>query len=200
MEQAAAGNLETRIDTTKAEYELEEFSVGISEVLDNIGQFAEDIYKLGIKWQDAHVWVFQAQINPYFLYDILEHIWICAISEGSEELVDVVHVFSASLRNSIGQEKTITSKEELGFCEKYVYLYQTRYPDRAAYHLMIDPDPERIEVPKLVIQPLAENHFKHGTDSTRSDDALSVKTLQEDERVRTVVRDNGRGMTEKQLR
>ncbi|MGU9512661.1 sensor histidine kinase [Enterococcus faecium] len=200
MEQTAAGNLETRIDTTKTEYELKELSIGINEMLDSINQFVEDIYKLEIKQQDAHMRALQAQINPHFLYNTLEYIRMYAISEGSEELADVVYAFSALLRNNTNQEKTITLKEELDFCEKYVYLYQMRYPNRVAYHFIIDPDLEKIEVPKFVIQPLVENYFKHGIDFTRFDNALSVKVLQEDKRVRIIVKDNGRGMTEKRLK
>ncbi|EOY2580155.1 sensor histidine kinase [Enterococcus faecium] len=200
MEQTAAGNLETRIDTTKTEYELKELSIGINEMLDSINQFVEDIYKLEIKQQDAHMRALQAQINPHFLYNTLEYIRMYAISEGSEELADVVYAFSALLRNNTNQEKTITLKEELDFCEKYVYLYQMRYPNRVAYHFMIDPDLEKIEVPKFVIQPLVENYFKHGIVFTRFDNALSVKVLQEDKRVRIIVKDNGRGMTEKRLK
>lgn len=200
MEQTAAGNLETRIDTTKTEYELKELSIGINEMLDSINQFVEDIYKLEIKQQDAHMRALQAQINPHFLYNTLEYIRMYAISEGSEELADVVYAFSALLRNNTNQEKTITLKEELDFCEKYVYLYQMRYPNRVAYHFMIDPELEKIEVPKFVIQPLVENYFKHGIDFTRFDNALSVKVLQEDKRVRIIIKDNGRGMTEKRLK
>ena len=200
MDQTAAGNLETRIDITNTEYELKELSIGINEMLDSINQFVEDIYKLEIKQQDAHMRALQAQINPHFLYNTLEYIRMYAISEGSEELADVVYAFSALLRNNTNQEKTITLKEELDFGEKYVYLYQMRYPNRVAYHFMIDPDLEKIEVPKFVIQPLVENYFKHGIDFTRFDNALSVKVLQEDKRVRIIVKDNGRGMTEKRLK
>ncbi|HEM8918060.1 TPA: sensor histidine kinase [Enterococcus faecium] len=200
MDQTAAGNLETRIDITNTEYELKELSIGINEMLDSINQFVEDIYKLEIKQQDAHMRALQAQINPHFLYNTLEYIRMYAISEGSEELADVVYAFSALLRNNTNQEKTITLKEELDFCEKYVYLYQLRYPNRVAYHFMIDPDLEKIEVPKFVIQPLVENYFKHGIDFTRFDNALSVKVLQEGKRVRIIIKDNGKGMTEKRLK
>ncbi|ELA48553.1 two-component system sensor histidine kinase [Enterococcus faecium EnGen0005] len=200
MDQTAAGNLETRIDITNTEYELKELSIGINEMLDSINQFVEDIYKLEIKQQDAHMRALQAQINPHFLYNTLEYIRMYAISEGSEELADVVYAFSALLRNNTNQEKTITLKEELDFCEKYVYLYQMRYPNRVAYHFMIDPDLEKIEVPKFVIQPLVEIYFKHGIDFTRFDNALSVKVLQEGKRVRIIIKDNGKGMTEKRLK
>lgn len=139
MDETAKGNLDTRIDTTLTEYELKDLSVGINEMLDSINQFVEDIYKLEIKQQDAHMRALQAQINPHFLYNTLEYIRMYALSEGSEELADVVYAFSALLRNNTNQEKTISLKEELDFCEKYVYLYQMRYPNRIAYHFLLLP-------------------------------------------------------------
>jgi two-component system sensor histidine kinase YesM len=199
MNETAKGNLETRIDTTKTEYELKDLSIGINEMLDSINQFVEDIYKLEIKQQEAHMRALQAQINPHFLYNTLEYIRMYALSEGSEELADVVYAFSALLRNNTNQEKTISLKEELDFCEKYVYLYQMRYPNRIAYHFSIDPTLEKIEVPKFVIQPLIENYFKHGIDFTRVDNALSVKVFREGQRVMIIVKDNGRGITPARL-
>lgn len=199
MNETAKGNLETRIDTTQTEYELKDLSIGINEMLDSINQYVEDIYKLEIKQQDAHMRALQAQINPHFLYNTLEYIRMYALSEGSEELADVVYAFSALLRNNTNQEKTISLKEELDFCEKYVYLYQMRYPNRIAYHFSIDPSLASIEVPKFVIQPLIENYFKHGVDFTRFDNALSVKVFREGQRVQIIVKDNGKGITPERL-
>lgn len=199
MDETAKGNLDTRIDTTLTEYELKDLSVGINEMLDSINQFVEDIYKLEIKQQDAHMRALQAQINPHFLYNTLEYIRMYALSEGSEELADVVYAFSALLRNNTNQEKTISLKEELDFCEKYVYLYQMRYPNRIAYHFSLAPELEKIEVPKFVIQPLIENYFKHGIDFTRFDNALSVKVFHEGQRVMIVVKDNGKGITPERI-
>ncbi|MGX7173262.1 sensor histidine kinase [Enterococcus ratti] len=199
MDEAAKGNLDTRINTAMTEYELKDLSIGINEMLDSINQLVENIYKLKIKQQEAHMRALQAQINPHFLYNTLEYIRMYALSEGSEELADVVYAFSALLRNNTNQEKTISLKEELDFCEKYVYLYQMRYPNRLAYHFSIEPMLEKIEVPKFIIQPLIENYFKHGVDFTRFDNALSVKVFHERQQVMIIVKDNGKGMIPERL-
>ena len=199
MDEVAKGNLDTRVDTSITEYELKDLSVGINDMLKSINQYVEDIYKLEIKQQDAHMRALQAQINPHFLYNTLEYIRMYAISEGSEELADVVYAFSALLRNNTNQEKSIRLKEELDFCEKYVYLYQMRYPNRVAYHFTIAPSLENIEVPKFIVQPLVENYFKHGIDFTRFDNALSVKVFEEKGLVHLLIRDNGKGITEERL-
>ncbi|MDA3974847.1 sensor histidine kinase [Enterococcus thailandicus] len=199
MNEAANGNLDTRIAQEQTEYELKDLAQGINTMLDSINQYVEDIYKLEIKQKDAHMRALQAQINPHFLYNTLEYIRMYALSEGSEELAEVVYAFSALLRNNTNQETKISLKEELNFCEKYVFLYQMRYPNRVAYHFSIEESLEQIEVPKFVIQPLVENYFKHGIDFTRYDNALSVKVFQQGSFVQIQVKDNGKGVTPEQL-
>ncbi|WP_438763683.1 sensor histidine kinase [Enterococcus sp. AZ194] len=199
MEQAAEGNLDTRIDTEKTEYELKELSDGINHMLKSINQYVEDIYKLEIKQKDAHMRALQSQINPHFLYNTLEYIRMYAISEGSEELAEVVYAFSALLRNNTNQEKTTHLKAELDFCEKYVYLYQMRYPKRIAYHFTIDDALRELQVPKFIIQPLIENYFVHGIDFTKTDNAISIKATQKGKLVQILIRDNGKGIPEEKL-
>ncbi|KAF1296699.1 ATP-binding protein [Enterococcus sp. JM4C] len=199
MEKASEGNLDVRIDTEKTEYELKELSDGINHMLKSINQYVEDIYKLEIKQQDAHMRALQSQINPHFLYNTLEYIRMYAISEGSEELAEVVYAFSALLRNNTNQEKTTQLKAELDFCEKYVYLYQMRYPKRIAYHFTVAPELENLQVPKFIIQPLVENYFVHGIDFTRTDNAISIKAETVGNLVQILIRDNGRGIPTEKL-
>ena len=97
-------------------------------MVDSLDQYIHDIYTLEIKQRDAHMRALQSQINPHFLYNTLEYIRMYALSRQQEELADVVYAFSTLLRNNINQEKTTTLAEEISFCEKYVYLYQMRYP------------------------------------------------------------------------
>lgn len=199
LDRAAEGKLDARIDTEKTEFELRELSQGINHMLGNIEQYVNDIYKLEIKQQDAHMRALQAQINPHFLYNTLEYIRMSALSEGSEELADVVYAFSTLLRNNISSEKTTTLKNELDFCDKYVYLYQMRYPSRIAYHIQIEKELEQMVVPKFIIQPLIENYFKHGVNFTRKDNVISVKAYLRGSIVKIEVKDNGKGMTDEQL-
>lgn len=193
------GQLKTRIDTKHTQFELQELSLGINAMLDHIQQYIADIYKLEIRQQEAHMRALQSQINPHFLYNTLEYIRMYAVSEGSEELADVVYAFSTLLRNNTDQAKTTTLAEELNFCEKYVYLYQMRYPDRIAYHFEIDKALETLVLPKFVIQPLIENYFVHGIDFSRNDNAISVKAHLLDDYVKIAIRDNGKGITKGKL-
>jgi len=196
----AEGNLKERIDVSKVQDELEDLSLAINFMIESLDQYIQENYELEIKQRDAHMRALQAQINPHFLYNTLEYIRMYALSKQQNELADVVYAFSALLRNNTNQEKTTTLKKELFFCEKYVYLYQMRYPDRVAYNFVLDEKLEKLIVPKFTIQPLIENYFVHGVDYTRNDNAISVKAMLVDEDIIIQIIDNGKGISEERLK
>lgn len=195
----AEGNLQERIDVNKVQDELYDLSEAINFMIASLDQYIRDNYELEIKQRDAHMQALQSQINPHFLYNTLEYIRMYALSKQQKELADVVYAFSALLRNNTTQEKTTTLKKELSFCEKYVYLYQMRYPDRVAYNFVITPELENLIIPKFTIQPLIENYFVHGIDYTRNDNAISVKANFDADAIVISVIDNGKGMTPERL-
>lgn len=195
VNQVSSGKMDWRIDTVSKEAELKDISVGINHMLDGINQYIEDIYKLEIKQKDAHMRALQSQINPHFLYNTLEYIRMYAVSEGAEELADVVYTFATLLRNNTSQEKTTTLKKELEFCEKYVYLYQMRYPGNIAYSFYLDKSLENLVIPKFSIQPLIENYFVHGIDYLRINNVISVKAEVVGDKTIILIRDNGKGMS-----
>ncbi|ODJ57271.1 sensor histidine kinase [Brochothrix thermosphacta] len=199
MNHVTDSNLSVRINEENKQRELKEIAVGINLMLDDINQQVKDIYLLEIEQKDAHMRALQSQINPHFLYNTLEYIRMYAVSEGVDELAEVVYSFASLLRNNTMQEKTVTLQRELEFCEKYVFLYQMRYPDRIAYHFTVDSEIDDVMVPKYIVQPLIENYFVHGIDFSRIDNAISVKVYRKNTSVVIDVIDNGKGMSEERL-
>lgn len=193
-ENVSQGNLKDRIDATQVQDELNVLAEAINFMIESMDHYIEDIYTLEVKQRDANMRALQSQINPHFLYNTLEYIRMYALSRQQEELADVVYAFSALLRNNTTQEKTTTIEKELSFCEKYVYLYQMRYPDQIAYHFELAEGTQQVEIPKFTIQPLIENYFVHGIDYTRNDNAISVKTSVTNGELVILIRDNGKGM------
>lgn len=198
-QRVASGHLEDRINLDEVEDELYDLSKALNYMIGSMNDYIRENYELEIKQRDAHMQALQSQINPHFLYNTLEYIRMYALSKQQKELAEVVYAFSSLLRNNTTQEKTTTIKKELSFCEKYVYLYQMRYPDRVAYFFNVDPDLWEMEIPKFCIQPLVENYFVHGIDYTQNNNAISVKAYREGEDICILVNDNGKGMTEKRL-
>ncbi|MGT2934358.1 sensor histidine kinase [Streptococcus castoreus] len=195
VERVAAGDLSLTIDNHNMELELYHISEAINQMLGNINTYIEEIYILEVEQRDAQMKALQSQINPHFLYNTLEYIRMSAISCQQEELADVIYAFASLLRNNISQDKMTKLKDELDFCDKYIYLYQMRYPNSFAYHVKMDASVADLEIPKFIIQPLVENYFRHGIDYSRRDNALSIKALDEGDSILIQVLDNGKGIS-----
>lgn len=199
MHQVATGDLSQKIKLDQMQDELLDLSEEINEMITSLDRYIKDNYQLELQEKDAQMRALQSQINPHFLYNTLEYIRMYAVSKQQMELAEVVYAFAALLRNNTQQEKMITLKKELSFCEKYVYLYQMRYPDCIAYHFDIEPKWADILIPKFCIQPLIENYFVHGIDYTRTDNAISVKAFGENDELTIIIKDNGKGMSAARL-
>lgn len=193
------GDSQNRISLENKSGEMKQIAGGINQMLDSMQVYLKDIYDLEIKQRDAQMGALQAQINPHFLYNTLEYIRMSAISEGAEELADVVYSFGALLRNNISQEKMVTLESEMEFCEKYIYLYQMRYPDQVAYDFKLAEDVEQLLIPKFCIQPLVENYFAHGIDFVKIDNVISIKAYKERNTIVIKIIDNGLGMSQEKI-
>lgn len=194
------GNLKTRVPVPEEEGELNTLATGINDMLNAIDQYVLQIYQLQLEQKDANMKALQSQINPHFLYNTLEYIRMYALNEGEKELANVVFSFASLLRNNISQESTVTLDKEFEFAEKYIYLYQMRFPDQIGYQLNLDDELKSMKVPKFIIQPLIENYFKHGIDLERFDNAVHIRADKDGERVEISVADNGTPLTEEQLK
>lgn len=200
MTLVGTGDLDERLQIPNQSGDLKTLATGINQMLDEINHYIYQIYQLQIEQQAANMKALQSQIQPHFLYNTLEYIRMYAVAEDEPELAEVVYAFAALLRNNTDQSPTTTLAKEVEFVEKYIYLYQMRFPDQIAYGVQIDPRLASLELPKFSLQPLVENYFAHGIDYLRMDNAISLKAqLIADHTVYLEVRDNGKGMDEATL-
>lgn len=189
------GDLDARVPVDLNPTDLQTLANGINAMLTEIHQHIYTIYQLQIAQQEANRKALQAQINPHFMSNTLEYIRMAALDADQPELANVVYSFAALLRNNTDLSPRTTISQELSFIEKYVFLYQVRFPDQLAYQIKVDPTVADVELPKFSLQPLVENYFVHGIDFTRTDNALSVKAWREAGTIHILIRNNGRGLT-----
>lgn len=194
------GNLEERIPVVPQNNDLRVVAEGINKMLDEIHDHVYTIYQLKIANQEANIRALQAQINPHFLSNTLEYIRMAALDADQPELANVVYNFAALLRNNIDFSPMSTLKDELSFVDKYVFLYQVRFPDRLAYQIKIAPDVTDVKLPKFTLQPLVENYFVHGVDFSKIDNALSIKAWRTGDQVNILVKNNGRPLSPERVK
>lgn len=194
------GGLDHRINMDRKKGELYVLSQYMNKMIDSVCIYTKNIYELKIKQKDAEMKALQFQINPHFLYNTLEYIRMSAVMEGAEELGDMVYEFSTLLRGNTSAEKTLTLEKEVEFCEKYMYLFKLRYPDKVNYEISIEDEVKNIEMPKFSIQPLVENYFVHGINYLQSENLIRVKASIEKECLLIQIIDNGVGIEKDKLR
>ena len=145
----------------------------------------------------------QAQINPHFLYNTLDNItWKIRTGDQQdavEEVVSLSRFFRLSL--SKGAEM-VPVKNDIKDVQLYLKLQKKRYGDRFDYEVesyIRLADMNRIYVPKLILQPLAENAIYHGFEQTKKGGFIHISVDRTKSGIVFAVRDNGEGIEEKEL-
>ncbi|GAA1449745.1 histidine kinase [Nesterenkonia lacusekhoensis] len=104
----------------------------------------------------------RAQINPHFLFNILNTIASKARTR-PEEARELLLRLSEFFRYTVRQEGHFAEfAQEYFFVRTYLSLEQARFGDRLQIRYDIDPQVLTSRVPVLVLQPLVENAVKHG--------------------------------------
>lgn len=147
----------------------------------------------------AYMRVLQSQMNPHFLYNMLSVIIASSESAGDARTVSMCLKLTAMLRYIADfQRESVTLRDELTHTRNYLALMKDRYEDLFTYE--IDADDRALEaiLPKLTVQPLAENCFMHGFE-TEPPWHIHIMARAERERWWLRVEDNGMGMTEEEI-
>ncbi|WP_284319710.1 sensor histidine kinase [Dyella acidisoli] len=116
------------------------------------------------------------QLEPHFLFNALNAIAGLVRERRHDDAIGTIAGFGDLLRrvldDSTGAE--VPLREELDFLRVYLDIQKLRFGDRL--HVGIDVPDELLtaRVPRLILQPLAENAFKHGLSKRAQGGALRV--------------------------
>jgi two-component system LytT family sensor kinase len=101
------------------------------------------------------------QIDPHFLFNSLNS--LTSLIRENEQATQFVKKLSYMYRYILqsGDSDLVSVKDELKFLESYTFLIRTRYRDRFAIDINIDPKYLELQIPPLALQLLVENSVKH---------------------------------------
>ena len=143
---------------------------------------------------DAQIRMMQAQLNPHFLCNTLDTMkWISKINQ-----VPQVALMSTNLadilRFCISPDEFVPLKKELEILSRYIEIQRIRLSDSFVYHADVPQELEALMVPKMLLQPLAENAILHGLEGVEHGEITASARLLPDGTLELRVRDNGRGL------
>ena len=172
----------------------------IKELEDSFEKMLERMNSSIIQEKKAYALALQAQMNPHFLYNMLAVI----SSAGSEAGCDSVSTMCVELSDMLRyvaayQKVTVPLKEEILHTKNYLALMKSRYEDYFSYKIDVSDDLMNIPVPKLFIQPLAENCFIHAFKEKEPPWNIDIKMIGTKDRWELIIKDNGSGISEERI-
>ena len=200
IDEKALSDLEKPFLVSGSSDELVALSSSYHDLLLRLYESMEKNQKLSVLQLQAQFDSLQAQINPHFLYNILNVMANRGVENGDEVLCGICKNLAAMLRYSTDTVKRYaTVAEELEYLNQYIYLMKTRYEEYLEVNICAEESTRNKRIPKLTLQQLVENSIKHGYVQKASEMKISV-TIQSNATSWLIqILDNGDGFSEKAL-
>ncbi len=175
-------------------HEVISLSEEYNHMLDRIRNLTENIAQTEKARRLFELRALQSQINPHFLYNTLDSIlWLAELGE-QENVVKVSAALGKMLRLSLHMEQSFVSLQaELEHLQNYLAIQKIRYEDILQYEIYGDASLIERSVPKLILQPLAENAIYHGIREKSGGGKILVHYYAQDETLFIEVSDDGVG-------
>lgn len=190
------GQLDAKIDMESGD----EFGIlarKMTAMTKTINELILTEYRLELANKTNQLKALQAQINPHFLYNALQSIGSMSLRYHAPKVYDQIYSLGSMMRYTMTTGKTeVTLQEELEHVENYLLLQKGRFgEENLTCMLDIAEQTRHILVPKMILQPIVENIFKHGFSEGIKDGRITISTaISNSEDLMITVSDNGTGI------
>lgn len=150
-------------------------------MIERIDDLIQREYRLALENRTNELRALQAQTNPHFLFNALQSIGTLALKGDGKTVYRLITQLSSMMRYTMHpDESMVTLKREVDHLKSYVRLQQVRFPDQFEIEVDVPDSLLDLTVPKMILQPLAENFFKHGfeRDGATASNRFSVRIHQ----------------------
>jgi len=139
----------------------------------------------------AELATLRTYVQPHFLMNTLNAI-SALVTEDPAQARELVAALGDLLRDSLDpRSETHTLAEEIAWLHRYAHVIETRH--RVRFRWDVAAASERVQIPRMLLQPLVENAVKHGALRRRDDGEVSVHARLGESMLTCVVEDNGPG-------
>lgn len=171
-----------------------------TSMVNQINELIVKKYRLEIENKSNQIRVLQSQINPHFLYNSFQSIGTIALKKNVPEVYSLLTSLSSIMRYSMNiEEDVVPLSKELNHVNAYLVLQKERFQDRLTYSIHVTDELKVIMVPKMILQPIVENYFKHGLEETGNEGKIDIDIYKVKKKLKIVVQDNGVGVSEQRL-
>lgn len=200
MQRIEEGELAVSFDTLGND-EFGQLGKHFTSMVETLNEMYIKEYKLQIENKTNQLKVLQSQVNPHFLYNTLQSIGTLSLKNDGLKVYRLIMSLSKIMRYSMkNNEDLVQLKDELNHINDYLILQNERYDGKFVYKLEVDQTLYETFMPKMILQPIVENYFKHGFEKQQKFGNLNIKiNKQTDFTFKIIISDNGVGVSKELL-
>lgn len=197
MENTGIENMDAELVVPNTDDEVQAVGIAYQNLMHRLNESIVKERRMSLLQLQAQFDTLQAQINPHFLYNVLNVISSRGIMDGDEEICEICGCLAAMLRYSTNtKERYATVEKELEYLERYIFLLKSRYEHRLEVEVDCGESVKQEQLPKIVLQQLVENSIQHGYNNSKNIMKIYVHGWRDETGWYFEVRDNGQGTTE----
>jgi len=199
--QVQKGNLNVRI-THRWKDEFEVLYMQFNLMVERLSQLIGEVYEQTIRQQKLELKQLQSQINPHFLYNSFYMVHRMAMVEDYRNVTSLTHHLSEYFKFiTRSSDEEIVLESEVNHAKAYTDIQQMRFEKQLTVEFAELPERyRRLLVPRLILQPIVENSFKHGLEQKLDNWRLSISFIEQETGLDIIVEDNGELLSDEQLR
>ena len=200
MNKVQSGNLNMDIEV-KGNDEIGILTRRFDAMIHTVNDLINREYRLEIANKTNQLKAMQAQINPHFMNNTLQSIGTLALQLKAPKIYSLVASLGRIMRYNMNTNDTVVPLSlEIQHVKDYLDLQQQRFGDKLEVFFDIEEPTNSIVVPKMLLQPLVENYFKHSYEKRSSYGQIRIlSSIHKSGFLVISVEDNGSGMPVDQL-
>ena len=152
----------------------------------------ETTHKAETLAKDVQLKMLRYQINPHFLFNVLNSIYTL-IDENTEKAKKLVIDMSEYYRYTLNkQQMTVSIEKEVESVLKYLEIQKTRFEEEFEYEISVDDEAKPVLIPSFIIHLLIENAVKYGTKTMKQKLIIRLSTILSDKKLIISVANTGK--------
>ena len=175
--------------------ELDTIGNAFNNMVKNIEQLVQEVKENECALRKSELSSLKYQINPHFLYNTLDTIYMLARMNGEEVTMKMIQALSKFMKVSLSKgSDVIPVADELEHVKSYMEIQKIRNNDLFQYEISCEEHLKQVPVLKLILQPLVENAIKHGFAKIYEDGRIWIRVCQDQEELVFQIENNGEQM------
>ncbi|MBO9608056.1 MAG: histidine kinase [Paenibacillaceae bacterium] len=171
-------------------------------MIERLRVLIQQVYEEKLRAQSAELKQLQSQINPHFLYNTYFILFRLAKLKDHNNVARFSQFLGEYFRYiTRSAESAVPLEAEAKHCRTYMEIQNMRFHDRIQVEFgELPASCARAKIPKLTLQPIMENAYKHGLETRRRDGLIRVGFVRSGDYVLVSVEDNGETLTDERLK